>query len=433
MTPAVLQPLFERLRKEGVCFCVNNKNYNKVNGIYNKDSNNLSGGGISYPNSHLLESFGDWEERNNWNGEPPLFISKELVEKIASCLLCNAKPKTIYLQVTTKCNYVCPMCPFHGEGYEGKYFKDNPSLKPQNMPLEEAKGYVDKIVDYGANMVAMSPSGEFFVYPYWEEISRYIKSKGLKISATTNGSFLTKEVIAKLKDIRFDELIFSIDSVKQETYAKVRSPKEKDYQTAINAPILAAESGIYTHVHFVQQQPNIGEKEEVLKFYENSNVKFISCGIELHTSCDKEMTILPINRQQYIHGLCGAYNNIVILIDGNLVTCCGFANRYKYIKHKLGVCSLKEHSIEEVISYQHSLMVNKDEDVMKLCCNCDLYQMTFKRQKEMSIEGKYLAINEQEFKQYFKVPKDLQSTPNHILLWLYQNNLVTKMKQDGIL
>ncbi|WP_416829347.1 radical SAM protein, partial [Helicobacter ganmani] len=391
------------------------------------------GGGISYPNSHLLESFGDWEERNNWNGEPPLFISKELVEKIASCLLCNAKPKTIYLQVTTKCNYVCPMCPFHGEGYEGKYFKDNPSLKPQNMPLEEAKGYVDKIVDYGANMVAMSPSGEFFVYPYWEEISRYIKSKGLKISATTNGSFLTKEVIAKLKDIRFDELIFSIDSVKQETYAKVRSPKEKDYQTAINAPILAAESGIYTHVHFVQQQPNIGEKEEVLKFYENSNVKFISCGIELHTSCDKEMTILPINRQQYIHGLCGAYNNIVILIDGNLVTCCGFANRYKYIKHKLGVCSLKEHSIEEVISYQHSLMVNKDEDVMKLCCNCDLYQMTFKRQKEMSIEGKYLAINEQEFKQYFKVPKDLQSTPNHILLWLYQNNLVTKMKQDGIL
>ncbi|WP_147290083.1 radical SAM protein [Helicobacter ganmani] len=356
-----------------------------------------------------------------------------MVEKIASCLLCNAKPKTIYLQVTTKCNYVCPMCPFHGEGYEGKYFKDNPSLKPQNMPLEEAKGYVDKIVDYGANMVAMSPSGEFFVYPYWEEISRYIKSKGLKISATTNGSFLTKEVIAKLKDIRFDELIFSIDSVKQETYAKVRSPKEKDYQTAINAPILAAESGIYTHVHFVQQQPNIGEKEEVLKFYENSNVKFISCGIELHTSCDKEMTILPINRQQYIHGLCGAYNNIVILIDGNLVTCCGFANRYKYIKHKLGVCSLKEHSIEEVISYQHSLMVNKDEDVMKLCCNCDLYQMTFKRQKEMSIEGKYLAINEQEFKQYFKVPKDLQSTPNHILLWLYQNNLVTKMKQDGIL
>ena len=120
-------------------------------------------------------------------------------------------------------------------------------------------------------------------------------------------------------------------------------------------------------------------------------------------------------------------------IDGNLVTCCGFANRYKYIKHKLGVCSLKEHSIEEVISYQHSLMVNKDEDVMKLCCNCDLYQMTFKRQKEMSIEGKYLAINEQEFKQHFKVPKDLQSTPNHILLWLYQNNLVTKMKQDGIL
>ncbi|WP_416872624.1 radical SAM protein, partial [Helicobacter ganmani] len=199
------------------------------------------GGGISYPNSHLLESFGDWEERNNWNGEPPLFISKELVEKIASCLLCNAKPKTIYLQVTTKCNYVCPMCPFHGEGYEGKYFKDNPSLKPQNMPLEEAKGYVDKIVDYGANMVAMSPSGEFFVYPYWEEISRYIKSKGLKISATTNGSFLTKEVIAKLKDIRFDELIFSIDSVKQETYAKVRSPKEKDYQTAINAPILRSE------------------------------------------------------------------------------------------------------------------------------------------------------------------------------------------------
>lgn len=437
MTPIILQELFSELRKENLSFCVTNLNYNKV--IMNRESQAQDSGGggiistIVYPYEELLGEIGDFEERNAFEGEAPKVIPKELAEKIAMHLLKYAKLKTIYLQVTTKCNYVCPMCPFHGEGYEGKYFKDNPSLKPQNMPLEEAKSYVDKIADYGANMVAMSPSGEFFVYPHWKEISRYIKSKSLKISATTNGSFLTKEVITELKDMGFDELIFSIDSVKQETYAKVRSPKEKDYETAINAPILAAEAGIYTHVHFVQQQPNSGEKQEVLKFYENSNVKFISCGIELHTDCDKEMTILPINRQQYIHGLCGAYNNIVILIDGNLVTCCGFANRYKYIKHKLDICSLKEHSIKEVISYQHSLMVDKDADVMKLCCNCDLYQMTFKRQKEMSIEGKYLAINEQEFKQYFKIPKELQGTPNHILLWLYQNNLVTKMKQDGIL
>ncbi|TLD84584.1 radical SAM protein [Helicobacter sp. MIT 11-5569] len=356
-----------------------------------------------------------------------------MIEKIALYLVGHIKPRVVYLQITTKCNYVCPMCPFHGSGYEGKYFKDNPSLKPQNMPLDEAKKCIDKIVDYGANMVAMSPSAEFFIYPYWEEISRYIKQKGLKISATTNGSFVTKEVIAKLKDIGFDELIFSIDSINQETYAKVRSSKEKDYQTAISAPILATEAGIYVQVHFTQQKPNRGEKDAVFSFYKMQNIRSMTFGIELHTEENKELTIMPIERKEYIHGLCGAYNNLVILIDGNLVSCCGFANRYKYIKPKLDAFSLREHSICEVLSYQHSLMANKDEDVMKLCCSCDLYQIAFESKNQISVENNYVIIKKTISESHFRIPKELENIPNNILSWMYQNNIVSKMKQDKIL
>ncbi|WP_194145384.1 radical SAM/SPASM domain-containing protein [Helicobacter sp. MIT 05-5294] len=434
MTPSILQPLFQQWREEGLSFCVTSENYNRSDLLGKSDSTSAGGGGIfSYPFAHLIESSGYWQESNHYNEEPPTFLTKDLIERIALHLMKHIKPKVIYLQVTTKCNYLCPMCPFHGSGYEGKYFKDNPSLKPQNMPLDEAKRYVDKIVDYGASVVAMSPEAEFFVYPYWEEISRYIKSKGLRISATTNGSLVNEEAIAKLKDIGFDELIFSIDSVNQETYAKVRSPKEKDYQTAISAPILAAKAGIRTQVHFVQQKPNLGEKEEVFSYYKNANIHSITFGIELHTEADREQTLMPIERKQYIHGLCGAYNNLVILIDGNLVSCCGFANRYKYIKSKLDAFSLREHSIAEVLSYQHSLLANKDKDVMGLCCNCDLYQIAFEAQKEISVQKNYVIIKKAISEYHLRIPKELESIPDNLLSWMYQNNIITRMKQDKIL
>ena len=351
-------------------------------------------------------------------------------------MIAYVKPKTIYIQVTTKCNYACPMCFFFGEGYKekaGEYFKDNPSLKPKNMPLEEAKSYVDKIADYGAKMVSMSPAAEFFVYPYWEEISRYIKSKGLKVSATTNGSFITEEVVAKLKDIGFDEIIFSIDSIKKDTYAKVRSPREKDYQIAISAPILAAKAGIYTQVHFVQQKPNWGEKEEVFSFYRKHNVNVITSGVQSYMDPDSKNTIVQGTRYDYIHGLCGAYNNLVILMDGNLVSCCGFIDFYKNIKSKLDEFSLREHSIEEVLAYQHNLFQKKDKDVMNLCYNCSSYQVAFKKERKTTIKEKYFISDDGMTETNFKVPEKLRSLPEDVLFWLYQHNIITRMKQDKIL
>ncbi|WP_273214080.1 radical SAM protein [Helicobacter rodentium] len=436
MTPIILQELFSELRKENLSFCVTNLNYNKV--IMNRESQAQDSGGggiistIVYPYGELLGEIGDFEERNAFEGEAPKAIPKEMVERIAMHLLKYIKLKAMYLQVTSKCNYVCPMCPFHGEGYEGKYFKDNPSLKPQNMPLEDAKMYVDKMAEYGIELVALSPQGEFFTYPYWEEISRYIKSKGLRISTTTNGSLVTKEVIEKLKDIGFDEMVFSIDSINKETYAKVRSPKEKDYQTAINAPILAAEAGIYTHVHFVQQQPNIGEKEELFTFYKKGGVNSVSCCVQRYTDNNQNRAKLPILRHEYIHGLCNAYDS-GIMIDGNFITCCGMGTRYSAIKPKLDKCSLKNHSLSEVIKYNYDLLINRDEDMMNMCHHCDLYNSYSNIDCQKFIDKKYYVIRHNDNEQHFKIPSKISSLPDDVLLYMYQNNLVAKMKQDKIL
>lgn len=432
MTPTILQPMFEQWRKEGLSFYASSENYNKTDAL---------GGGVmlfNYPNHSLLDTSGYWEESNNWEGTPPAFLSKDMVERIALYLIACGKPRTINLQVTTKCNYACPMCFFFGKGYKGKqgaYFKDNPSLKPKNMPLDETKAYVDKIADYGAKMVSFSPGAEFFVYPYWEEISRYAKSKGLKVSAMSNGSLVTEEVVAKLKDMGFDEIMFSIDSIRKDTYAKVRSPREKDYQTAISAPILAVQAGIYTRVHFVQQEPNLGEKEEVFSFYRKHNINYISSNIQSYVNTDgnKNAIATEENQYHYIHGLCGDYNTISILMDGNIVPCCGLSGFYEKIKAKLDDFSLREHSLEEVLAYQHSLFQKKDKDIMDLCYNCSNYQVMTKVERKTIIQEKYFMSDDGMTETHFKIPEKLKTCPDDILLWLYQHNIITKMKADKIL
>ncbi|TLD81360.1 radical SAM protein [Helicobacter sp. MIT 11-5569] len=424
MTPPILKELFDQWRKEGLSFCVTSENYNKSS-KFEKE--------FFYPYGELVTSNDYWEEKSScWGGEIPATLEKELIERIALHILKYAKPKSIYLQVTSRCNYACPMCPFHGEGYNGKYFNDNPSLKPQDMPLDEAKLYIDKMADYGIEMISMSSEGEFFLYPYWEEVSRYIKKRGMRVSTTTNGSLVTEEVVQKLKDIGFDEMRFSIDSVRKDTYSYVRSSNDKFYQTAINAPALTTEAGIYTAVHFVQQNKNIEEKEEVLSFFKSKNVNAITTDVERFHDGIKNESVMPIERLDYIHGLCGAYD-YAIMVDGNFLSCCGMGDRYKYIKKKLDKFSLKDHSFDEVVKYNHNLLINKDKEMMSLCYHCDLFSACFKSITKRYLQEKYFVINYGIREHHFRVPKEISFLSDDIIFWMYENNVVSKMKQDGLI
>ncbi|MBX7546412.1 hypothetical protein, partial [Helicobacter turcicus] len=60
------------------------------------------------------------------------------------------------LMVTSKCNYTCRMCPFHGNGYSEDYFKERFDWQC-DMSLKEIETILQKAKDYGVKTIDFTP------------------------------------------------------------------------------------------------------------------------------------------------------------------------------------------------------------------------------------------------------------------------------------
>ena len=434
MTPIILQPLFEQWRKEGIPFCVTNENYNKTESLYLSDSlkENAQIGYPFLPNE-LWGGGGKWLESNLWNDKIPDYLPSWQVEKIAVWLLQNRKKiYSVTLYLTSKCNYACPMCTFHGKGYLGEksYFQDNPQFVG-DMELEKAYKIIDKVSDYGISRISLTTQGEPLLYPHLIEVIKYCKAKGFYVVFTSNGSLMDKEMADKLKDARVDEINFSIDSIDEEVYKQVRSPNHKYYKNALQAPIIAKNIGIYTAVHFTEQKVNKGGFKQVLEYYRPHRIQQIRNGFECEVS-DKNIKRVREFREatHYIHGLC-AGNEYIILLDGTLVGCCSMYYFINEIKNNLPNV-LNDKTFGESLDKLHNFLA-KNPLMIDKCKKCGAYVPSIVSTQEKRVEKGYFVLRNFGREIWFCIPEKISSLPDDVLLYMYQNNLVTKMKQDGIL
>lgn len=147
------------------------------------------------------------------------------------------------MQVTSKCNYTCPMCHYHGESYNGKYFSERPELK-QEMSLNQVKETLERLKDSEVSIIDLTPSGEFFAYKNWREVLQLVSDYKFKITITTNGGLLKEKDIKEIVEIGVNFISISIDSIHYETYKNVRKPAtKKAFENAIHAPILFKQYG----------------------------------------------------------------------------------------------------------------------------------------------------------------------------------------------
>ncbi|WP_416872485.1 radical SAM protein [Helicobacter ganmani] len=428
MTPAVLQPLFEQWRNENLSFCVTSKNYNKSNNLIEANS---AGGGLffRYPCHHLLESPESWEESNRWDKEPPKFLPQEQINEIAKLLITQFKPTTITLQVTTFCNYYCPMCPWHGKDnpYKTKYYSNNPELKNKNMPLEMAKMAVDKIVEYGITNIGLTPQGEFFLYPHWEELLEYTTKLGVSVSVTTNASLLDKETIKKLKNFNISILCASVDTLDFNLFQSIRGSNKKLFENTINAPFLIGElSNVYKQVNFVEQIQNHDEFDTILDTFKSANVNQIVKILET-TFDDREQQSDRNSRYPIL--LCEDFGGCIIQVNGDIMACCYMASYPKALESKTQ--NIYINSLDDAIKAINSEFV--ESALNGLCYRCPSYRTRVIDKNTMNIYKGYFEITNARLKRYFSIPEKISMLPDDVLLYMYQNNLVTKMKQDGIL
>lgn len=97
----------------------------------------------------------------------------------------------VYFMLSLKCNLRCRVCSWWGEkgACQNKKFINRQS---SNVNFKDLKKFANQIIPFHPMTVTFS-GGEPLLYKHWYPLAKYFKSKGIKISLTTNGVFLLKE------------------------------------------------------------------------------------------------------------------------------------------------------------------------------------------------------------------------------------------------
>ena len=348
----------------------------------------------------------------------------------------------INLKVTSRCNYTCGMCPFHGEGYSADYFGERPEWK-RDMTLQEVEEILKKAQDAGVQLVDLTPNGEFFTYKKWREVLSLIQKYKMKAQLTTNGGLLKEEDIKDAVDLGIFHVAVSIDSVNYDTYKIVRKPASKQaFENAIHAPILFKQygdaknkcdgGGLYVQVQFIEQfRDKKGEEElrELLAFYQPHKLNQISVN-KMFVTTKEGISYKNYDKQlpEYVVGTCKSYGgSYLIQTDGSVLGCCGEFYFYPQIKDKIP--NVFKKSLKECKEQSNKLYL-KDPIFIEYCKNCSLYAVNNEEVLERKfIHNGYFAMQYATQTRYFVIPEYLKGLREDILLFMYEKGYVGEIKK----
>ncbi|MEW6750559.1 MAG: radical SAM protein [Candidatus Latescibacterota bacterium] len=123
------------------------------------------------------------------------------------------RPAMLMVEPTNLCNLKCPLCPSgNGEMHRQR----------GRMVLERFRGLVDQVHGHVFLMMLWN-QGEPYLNSAFGEMVRYAHDHRIFTFTSTNGHFLrTREEARQVVDSGLDEIVFSVDGVDQETYARYR-------------------------------------------------------------------------------------------------------------------------------------------------------------------------------------------------------------------
>jgi len=141
----------------------------------------------------------------------------------------------LQINITSKCNMRCEHC--RGD-YSGS---THLSLEDFNSIMDFAKGHMQKGAPF------LISGGEPLLHPNFLEIMAILKKRGVEfVSVTTNGSFVTPELLDYLDKLKFKNLRISVS---------LDSLYEKEHNAFRNNP--TAYKGAIKAIDFISKHPNI--------------------------------------------------------------------------------------------------------------------------------------------------------------------------------
>ncbi|MBB5021958.1 radical SAM protein [Desulfurispira natronophila] len=349
--------------------------------------------------------------------------------------------KQVNIRLTAKCNYKCGICPFHGKGYSGDFFKEREDINI-DMPLEKALLLLAKVRDEGFQVVNLTPNGEFFMYPHWKAILQTAKKLKMKVSITTNGGLLSEDIIREVCRIGVSHITVSIDSVVENHYKSLRTPANSNtYRNAVNAPVYFKKYGgsnVYVQVQCVEQDRYDEEKKQILAHYENAELNQISFSKVISANehgtaiqgaakgkkiSDANSTVVE-NKAK----MCANFGAPILMPNGLLLGCCGMFYFYNRLDGLKQYCSATHNTVKG--GTDHLLELYDSSKIFREFCNtCQLYEDRCDKIENKFISGKYFCVKSKRYERYFPIPRKISTLPRELQLFLYKTNGVKQLKK----
>ena len=233
-------------------------------------------------------------------------VNKKLKNFKLSGMIVTIEPSNI-------CNSACLMCPY-------------PKMtRPKEvMPMELFKKIVDDCAKNGIRKFNLNFYNEPFLDPIIFERIEYLKSKNVRIQLFSNGSVLDDDKINKIITSGLNDIRFSVDGARKETYEKIRRGLSVE-KTVSNILRLVERkkqmnsSSPRVAVVFVRSENNEGEQEDFKKFWTGKADKII---ISFDDNRNDTSKFSFADRSVKPYPCLRLWTEIVVMSDGRAVLCC---------------------------------------------------------------------------------------------------------------
>ena len=176
-------------------------------------------------------------------------------------------PRRVILELTSKCNFLCRMCPQNG-------------LKRPRMHMDKGVCFkvLDELAGHGIEGLWLYHLGESILHPDFREIVEYMSAKenlGL-VWLSTNGQAFSEQHIQTVLNSRIDFLNYSLHALTEEVYKtvaphgdfdKVRGNLEKFWERKALLKGNLGPQKPYLHLQMIEQETTHGQVNGFIRKY----------------------------------------------------------------------------------------------------------------------------------------------------------------------
>lgn len=268
----------------------------------------------------------------------------------------NLKKIKVGLELTSKCNLRCGMCPL-------------PVLRRpyEDMPWELVEKAEREIHGLGLKLKWLHEMGEPLLYPRVDDAIRLFPEASL----STNGLLLTREIGERILDSGLRRLRICVDSVNPEVYPRLRTGGDFEKLVELTRDFLDLAAGKPIRIEIQRMRSRLTLEESSDDFRRLFDLRRYPNARVIEKTCEA----LDVNEETDLHGkfygcVQGSFFTwIIIFADGRITHCCYDAHGDQVIG------DLKANTLEEILegerfSTMYEAFESRDLSALPRCAEC---------------------------------------------------------------